>query len=263
LKNPFIIRLLEHLELGLYNRAVQIITVTEAFRQNLILRGVPAAKVSTVTNGADVEFWRPCDSPVALRHRLGLEDSFVVLYIGAHGISHSLGRILESAERLQDYPSIQFLFVGDGAEKDKLLQHAQEARLENIRFLDPVDKENVREFYNMADICLVPLRDVPLFETFIPSKMFEIMAMGRPIIGSLRGEAADILQRSKGALVVAPEDSEAIGRAILELYNNPERARTMGENGRRFVISHYSRESQAAHYIEILNKAVQEFWGNQ
>jgi glycosyltransferase involved in cell wall biosynthesis len=260
LKNYFIIRLLEYLEHALYNRSVQIITVTEAFRQNLIARGVDSAKVATVTNGADVEFWQPCESPIALRRRLGLEGCFIVLYIGAHGISHALGSILESAERLRDYPDICFLFVGEGAEKGQLIDQAREARLENVRFFNPVGKEGVKEFYAMSDVCLVPLRDVSLFETFIPSKMFEIMAMGRPIIGSVRGEAADILKRSKAALVVAPEDSESIAQAILQIYHNPEKALSMGKNARQFVVRNYSRDYLASLYIQTIDEVIKKSW---
>jgi glycosyltransferase involved in cell wall biosynthesis len=261
LKNALLIKLLARFELALYKQATHVVTVTEAFRQNLIARGVPSNKVVTITNGADLEFWQPSVSIIDLRKRLGLEGYFVVLYMGAHGISHALGRILESAERLLEYPDIQFLFVGEGAEKKQLIRQAQELRLENVRFLDPVDREDVREFYAMADVCLVPLRDIPLFETFIPSKMFEIMAMGRPIVGSVRGEAAGILQRSKGSLVVAPEDSNAIAQAILKIYQHPKKAQEMGENGRRFVATNYSRNSLAALYVEVINQVIKEFSG--
>jgi glycosyltransferase involved in cell wall biosynthesis len=123
-----------------------------------------------------------------------------------------------------------------------------------------VGKNGVKEFYALSDACLVPLRDIPLFETFIPSKMFEIMAMGRPIIGSVRGEAADILRRSKAALVVEPEDSESIALAILQIYNNPKKAVTMGKSARQFVVSNYSRDYLASLYLQEINEAVQKSW---
>ena len=256
LRNRHLIQWLERWELGLYRQATRVVTVTEAFRRNLINRGVPAEKVWTVPNGADVEFWQPIQPPPQLAQRLGLEGKFVVLYIGAHGISHALGRILESARRLREHSDIRFLFVGEGAEKVSLIQQAQQAQLENVQFLDPVAKPAVKEFYALADVCLVPLRNIPLFETFLPSKMFEIMAMARPIVGSVRGEPASILQRSGGAVVVGPEDSEAIAHALLHLYTHQDQARALGRRGRQFVVEQYSRRSLAATYMDALREAV-------
>lgn len=259
LKNRSLIRALEYVELTLYRRATRIITVTEAFRRNLIERGVPAEKVLTITNGADVDYWQPMASPGELRQQLGLQDAFVVLYIGAHGISHALGRILDSAQYLSNHPKIQFLFVGEGAEKSALIEQAQQNGLANVRFLDGVAKEQVKQFYALSDLCLVPLRGIPLFETFIPSKMFEIMAMGRPIVASVCGEAAAILARSGGAHIVEPEDSQAIAAAIVDLYHHPEKRHNMGQSGRKFVVEHYSRHSLASAYAAILQDAIQVY----
>lgn len=256
LTNPWLIRMLEMLEMALYRRATRIVTVTEAFRQNLISRGVPPHKVATIRNGADVEFWQPSEATSSLRQRLGLEGHYVVLYIGAHGISHALASILDSAQLLSNKPKIAFLFVGEGSEKAQLVAKAEQEGITNVRFLDPVGKEGVRDFYALADVCLVPLRNIPLFDTFIPSKMFEIMSMARPIIGSVRGEAADILRDSGSAVIVEPEDSKAIAGAILELMRDPQRARDMGEQGRRFVVEHYSRAALARTYASVLGETI-------
>jgi glycosyltransferase involved in cell wall biosynthesis len=263
LRNRHMIRALERLEMSLYHRATRVVTVTESFRRNLIDRGIPATKVFNVPNGADVDFWQPTEPPLDLRRRLGLEDRFVALYIGAHGISHALSRLLESAEQLQEHPQIHFVFVGEGAEKEKLVRQAREAGLKNVQFLDSVAKERVKEFYALADVCLVPLRDIPLFDTFIPSKMFEIMSMAKPIVGSLRGEAADILRRSGGAIVVEPEDGSAVAQAILHLYHQREQAEEMGRKGREFVIENYSRRSLAARYMKVMEEAVNEYRGGR
>src|SRR5207237_3477346 len=159
----------------------KVVVVTEAFRQNVIDRGLPTNKVVTIPNGADVDFWSPQPRVIETRQKLGLDDRFIVLYIGAHGISHALHRMLDSAAELQHIPRIHFVFVGEGDEKQKLIQRAQESKLKNVTFHDPVDRLTVREFYSLADVCLVPLRNIPLFDSFVPSKMFEMMAMARPI----------------------------------------------------------------------------------
>jgi glycosyltransferase involved in cell wall biosynthesis len=256
IRNRRVIRWLERLELALYGQAAKVVTVTEAFRRNLIERGIPEQKVHAIPNGADTDFWNPDEPPAELRKRLGLGGQFVVLYIGAHGISHALGRVLDAAARLKNVPAMQFLFVGEGAEKDALTNQARDLNLNNVMFHEPVDKERVRDFYALADVCLVPLRNIPLFDGFIPSKMFEIMAMGRPIVASVRGEAAEILMRSRSAIVVPPEDSAAIAQAVLHLYEQREEAKKMGEHGRGFVMRHYSRQALAADYLEVLEQAV-------
>lgn len=259
LRNPHLIHWLERLELALYHRATGVVTVTDSFRQNIIGRGVAGEKVVTIPNGADVDYWQPQEVPTELRWRLGLEEAFVVLYIGTHGVSQALRRILDTASQLAGHTAIRFLFVGDGAEKPQLVEEAHRAGLDNVRFLDAVGKAEARALYALADVCLVPLRNIPLFETFIPSKMFEIMAMGRPIVASVAGEAAGILRRSDGAIVVPPEDSTAIGRAIVELQRDPERATSMGRRGREFVVQHYSRRMLANDYLGLMEAAISDF----
>jgi glycosyltransferase involved in cell wall biosynthesis len=260
IRNRALIRLLERWEMNLYHSATRIVTVTEAFRQNLLTRGIEPNKVATITNGADTDYWQPVmDSAAKLRAELGLQDAFVVLYIGAHGISQGLTVLLKAAERLQSDPRVQFLFVGEGADKEKLVGEAARLGLKNVRFIAPVNKAKVREYYSMADLCLVPLRNIPLFDTFIPSKMFEVMSVGRPIVASLGGEAAQILQQSGGAVVVPPEDDAAVAAAVLELRRDPVRRAAMGRQGRDFTQSNYSRAILAQRYERVVEDAVASF----
>jgi glycosyltransferase involved in cell wall biosynthesis len=257
-KHARVSRLLEKIELGLYRRATRIVTVTEAFRTNLLSRDVPRGKVVTVTNGADIDFWQPREPPQDLRRRLGVSGAFVVLYIGTHGISHGLGAVLTSAIQLRDNMNIHFVFVGDGAEKRSLVEQARVSNLPNVHFIDSVNKAQVREYYALADVCLVPLKNIKLFDGFIPSKTFEIMAMGRPIVGSVRGEIADLLHGSGGAIVVEPENPAQLSDALLRLCSNPGLRRSMGAAGRRFVVENYSRKHLAEAYVRVLEEAIQE-----
>ena len=113
----------------------------------------------------------------------------------------------------------------------------------------------VIRWYRLADVGLVPLRNVPLFTAFIPSKMFELMACGLPVLGSVEGEAAEILTASGGARVVKPEDVTAIEREIRALRADPELRRRLGAAGRSFVAENYSRRKLAADYAAILESA--------
>ncbi|MBN1931061.1 MAG: glycosyltransferase family 4 protein [Desulfobacterales bacterium] len=261
LKNPLLIKMLERFENYLYQQASRIITVTDSFRESIISKGISPSKVTTITNGADTDYWQKNKVTAAeeFKRQLGLEGKFIVLYIGAHGISHALSKILASASLLKKERNIHFLFVGDGAEKEMLLTKAKEENIQNVTFLEPTNKEGVRKFYAIADVCLVPLRDIPLFETFIPSKMFEIMAMECPIVASLKGEAANILRRSGSAIVVSPEDSHEIRDAIVFLFNNKEKRMEMGKKGRQFVSRYYSRNSLANSYLQTLKETAREY----
>jgi glycosyltransferase involved in cell wall biosynthesis len=152
---------------------------------------------------------------------------------------------------------VVFVFVGEGAEKKMLMEKADRMKLTNVRFLPGQPKHVMASWYAAADAVLVPLRNIPLFETFIPSKMFEIMACGRPIVGSVRGEARAILEASQGALVVDPEDSSAIASAIQTLRQSPELAERLGRAGHRFVREHYDRRALARQYLDLLSGMVE------
>lgn len=256
LRNRVAIRALEALEMFLYRRAAKVVVVTSSFRDNLISRGLPAESVAVVTNGVDADRFFPDPAAGdALRQAHGFGHDFVVLYIGAHGISHALGAILDVARRFSA-DAVRFVFVGEGAEKQKLVRRAAELGLDNVVFLPAQPRDTVRAWYNAADVVLVPLRDIPLFDTFIPSKMFEILACARPIVGSVRGEPRDILVRSGGALVVEPEDVGAIGDAIERLRQSAALRAELSERGRGFVLAEYDRRVLAARYITILEDAL-------
>ena len=255
LRNRLLIWTLERMELFLYRRATRVVTVTRSFRDHIARRGIDAAKIGVVTNGVDLDRFTPGPRDEDFARANGLGGKFVVLYLGAHGISHALGRVLDAAERLRDLTDVRVVLVGEGAEKDALVADAQRRGLANVVFVGGVPKDEVLRWYRLADVGLVPLRDVPLFATFIPSKMFELLACGVPIVGSVAGEAAEILRESGGARVTPPEDVAAIEREIRALHADAALRRGLGEAGRAFVAERYSRRKLAAEYLAILEGA--------
>ena len=236
-----VIRVLERLELAAYAAADTVIVVSDGFRADLIGRGVPADKVHTIRNGVRLgEFDPGAPADAGLRARLGAGPGHcLVLYAGTHGISQGLASVAEAAARLTGEP-IRFAFVGEGADKQRLRQRVTELGLRNVTLLSGVPHEQVPALLAAADICLVPLRDMPLFSSFIPSKMFEYLAAGRPVIGAMAGEAAQIL-REAGARVVPPADSGALADAIRALAADPQRRQPMGRQGRCYVEEHFDR----------------------
>ena len=256
LKNRAVIRALERVELAAYRAADAVVTVTDGFRDDLIQRGVPAQKVHTIFNGADVDRFRASPEDAASqRARLGVDpDETVVLYAGAHGISHGLVSVADAAAKLRDEP-VRFVFVGEGAAKRDLANRVAELGLGNVLMLPGVPHDDVPALLAAADICLAPLRDVPLFATFVPSKIFEYLAAGRPVIGAVTGEPAAILRRA-GAVVVPPEDPAALADAVRELRADRDRREAIGAEGRRYVAEHFDRALLATRYHDLLADVV-------
>ncbi|MHB1533057.1 MAG: glycosyltransferase family 4 protein [Acidimicrobiales bacterium] len=256
LTNRWLIKILEAAELAAYRAADKVVVVSEGFREDLIRRGVPGSKVHTVRNGVDLGRFSPDEpAPSGARARLGAsEGDTLVIYIGAHGISHGLETVVEAAAKLQGQ-AVHLALVGEGAAKAKVQARAAEMGVTNVTFLPGVPRDEVAGLLAAADICLVPLRDVPLFSTFIPSKLFEYLAAGKAVIGSLRGEAAAILTEA-GAVVVDPDDPGALAGAIASLAADPARRAEMGRAGRAYVVEHFDRRRLAAGYLELLRDAV-------
>jgi glycosyltransferase involved in cell wall biosynthesis len=248
-----VIRVLEWLELTAYAAADTVIVVSDGFRANLIGRGVPASKVHTIRNGVRPgEFDPDAPADARLRTRLGARPGdCLVLYAGTHGISQGLTSVADTAAQLTD-EAIRFAFVGDGADKQRLRQRVAEHGLRNVTLLRGVPHEQVPALLAAADICLVPLRDVPLFSSFIPSKMFEYLAAGKPVVAALAGEAAQIL-REAGAWIVPPGDSQALATAIRTLAADPQRRQAMGHQGRCYVEKHFDRGALAQLYRKLLD----------
>lgn len=255
MKEGFVTKVLEKMELFFYRKSKKLIMVTQSFKDNVVNRGISEDKVHVITNGVNQDLFYPKEKNQELINKYNLQDKFVISYVGAHGISQNLSTILEVAKKLRTYKNIEFLFVGEGAEKDKLKQIVREEELTNVQFIDAQPKEAIPEFYNASDLCLIPLKNIELFKTFIPSKMFEIMACGVPIVASLEGEAAQILEDSKAALIVQPDNPNEIAAAIEELINDKEKYSQMKANGPEFVEKNYSRNKLAERYLELINNA--------
>ena len=256
LSNVFLIRVLEYWELFLYRQAALVVTVTNAFRHKLIERGVIPEKIVVVSNGASVDIFCPGNKNNDLCNDLGVSDKFVVSYIGAHGISQGVETIMEAAEILQSRTDIAFVFVGEGAMKHSMVVEKNRKDLRNVIMLPSQPKDNMPDLYRVSDVCLVPLRDIPLFDTFVPSKMFEIMSCGIPIIGSVRGEAREILENSGSARIISPESVHELVDSIKWMADNPQIRNKMGASGRIFVCEYYNRTMLAKKYVNYLKRIV-------
>ena len=252
LRNRFLIRTLERVELAAYRAANAVVVVSDGFRADLIRRGVPPEKIHTIRNGVDLDRFAPRDSDVtATRAQLGANDDVtLVLYAGAHGVSHGLNALADAAAALAG-DSVHVAFVGEGAAKVELRKRVTDLGLTNVSLHAGVPWCEMPQLLRAVDICLVPLRDVPLFSSFIPSKLFECLAAGKPVVGSVRGESAEIL-RNAGAVVVEPEDVRALAEALRDLSTDRQRWAQMGLQGRAYVADHFDRRQLASQYRSLL-----------
>jgi len=238
----------------LYLRADRIVVVTPAFKDHLIRYwNVPAAKISVVENGVETDLFRLDPAAMEVRKQLKVEDRFLICYIGTMGNAHGLEIVIAAAEELQTaLPRALFLLIGEGAEKERIVELAAGRRLTNIEFLDQQPRERIPAYISAADLCLVMLKKTELFKTVIPTKLLEYMACERPVIVAVDGQARQIVEEAGAGVFVEPENSKELVRAILNLAKDPEHRRKMGTNGRQYIVNKLSREKTAWDYIAVL-----------
>jgi glycosyltransferase involved in cell wall biosynthesis len=218
-------------------------------------RGISAEKIAIVTNGADLERYVQGERMNDLRKELELDEGvFLASYIGTHGMAHGLGTVLRAAKRLEGEPGIRFLLVGDGAERERLLKEKEEMGLTNVIMLGQQPKERMPLFLSATDACLVLLIKSELFKTVLPSKIFEAMAMARPIVLGVEGESRELIEEGGCGMCIEPENDEELAEAILNLAKNPDMAKKLGEQGKRYVASRFDREALAMEYLDLLER---------
>jgi glycosyltransferase involved in cell wall biosynthesis len=210
MKESSAIRALERLELFLYRKAARIVSVTHSFKKALIARGVDSDKIVVVTNGVDMSRFKPMPKDPDLLRDLGLKGKFVAGYVGTHGLAHHLETLLDAAEMLCALPNgdvFHFIMLGDGARKQMLKDEAVRRGLDNLTFVDSVPKEQVARYWSLLDVSIIHLRKTELFTTVIPSKLFECMGMGLPVLHGVAGESADIVREEGVGIVFEPENA--------------------------------------------------------
>ncbi len=253
LKNRYLIRLLESIEMFLYRKATRIVGVVDSFREVLVSRGIPSEKITIIKNGVDLKLFNNHFDQIELKRKHNLPDKFIVSYIGTHGMAHALDKVLDVAQLLKKENEIHFFFVGDGAEKGNLIKQKTANDLHNVTFAEKAQKKLVPELYALADVLLVTLRKIDLFKNALPSKLFEIMAMGKPILLMVDGEARTFVEKVGAGLFVEPENPEDLVKNILFLKSHSAEVQRLGDNGKNFVRRHFDRNKLADDYLDILN----------
>jgi len=248
MKEGLAMRILRRLEARLYRSAERIVTVTDPMRERLIERGVPEEKVGVVPNGADLKRLLPRLASAELAADLKLEGKFVVGYVGTHGFAQGLEVVIRAAS-LVGGKNIHFLFVGEGARREFLIEMARGLGLQNVTFLRGVPADTAVEYLALSDAIVVPLRNSALFESALPSKIFEAAAMEKPLLLSARGLSADVIREYNAGIAVEPENAQALAEAVLLLHEN-RALRESFRGGCRALARQYNRETLANRMLE-------------
>ena len=243
------------LEKMMYKSALHIVTVGEGYKQKLIERGVPESKISIIMNGVDSSLYSPAQPDKELLKQYNLEGKFICSYIGTIGMACGLKVVLEASEILkkQGKNDIVFLLIGGGATKDELEQKAKAENIQNVLFLGLQPKNKITAWVNTSDCTLAHLIKTDLFKTVMPSKIFESAGCGKPILLGVEGFAKKFIEENSCGLCFEPENAEDLVQKLLELYNNRNLQKTLGENGLKNVAAKYNRDTQAVKYIETLS----------
>ena len=252
MKQNWALRFLEKLELFLYRKSNAVVALTPAFKTNLMGRGINGDKISIAMNGVDLNRYSPRPPDPDLAREWQTEGAFVVSYLGTHGMAHGLHNVLDAADLLRDEPDI----IGDGAERASLVSAAQERRLDNLRLEPPQPKNQMPKVWSVCDVALVHLKNQPVFSEVIPSKIFEAMGMGIPILlAAPEGEASRILAEDGTGLHVPAEDPEALAAAVVRLRNDAGLRQTLSKNGLAAAPRH-TRRRQAEVMLQTLEIVV-------
>jgi glycosyltransferase involved in cell wall biosynthesis len=249
MKRGFAIRLIEKIETFAYARANLVVSVTDGFVPHIRARR-PDGPIAVIKNGVDLS--RFTSDPVAadaFRAQHGLTGKFVASYVGTHGMAHGLDSVIAAAERLKHRTDIAILMVGGGAERERIRATRDRRGLTNIVMLDQLPKEAMPAVWGASDAALVLLKRVDTFKNVIPSKMFEAMALGVPMILGVEGEAKALMDDGGAGIAITPENDAELVTAIERLADDRTLGKKFGKSGQKYVRAHFDRETLARAYL--------------
>ena len=253
LKRTWAISLAKRFEKWVYGKSDEIVVISEGFKQNLQEKNLNSAKIKVIPNWVDTDILRPYPKDNPLSQELSLNNKFVLMYSGTISLSSylSLEKILEAAKAFKDETGVRFVFVGDGLKKPDLLQKAKELDLNNVTFLPFQAYKDLPLLLAASDVLFVPL-DKEKTKLSVPSKLYNYLAAGRPILGlaDSTSEVANIINEANCGLIADPEDVDNIVERIKQMKNSGENCERFGKNARKYCIEFYSKETVLKKYEE-------------
>ncbi|MFG6495404.1 glycosyltransferase family 4 protein [Fictibacillus sp. UD] len=257
LKNQKFIKMAEKLESFLYKKAWKIATATEGIADYMLKKGKKEESVFLLPNGVNTETFKPRDKNTDWLQKLGFEGKKVFTFAGRIGYAQGLDSVIKAAKIVESTnPEIRFLFIGDGPEKEELIQLKESIQAENVVFHDSVPVTEMPNIFSITDFSIVSLRNIALFQGARPSKIFPALASGVPVLYCGVGESAKLIEDSGSGIIATPEDEKDIAKKIIHCASLDEAAYSQySKNGREFVC----REFSWSRIVDDLLENVQEF----
>lgn len=254
LKNPILISLSRWLERFLYARATHIVVNSPAYRDYLIqTKGIAENKVTLIPNGVDTTVFSGEENGDAIREKYRLDNKFVVTYAGALGMANDISTILRAADQVRNDNRVHFLLVGDGKERANLEDQAHALELSNVTFTGSLPKKEMPAILAASDVCVATLKNIPMFRTTYPNKVFDYMAAAKPTVLAIDGVIREVVETAKGGIFVQPGDADALAKAVQELNADRTRAQSMGAAARKYVVEHFDRQQQASAFADLID----------
>jgi glycosyltransferase involved in cell wall biosynthesis len=219
-------------------------------------KNVAAEKISVIPNGIDPDIFYPREPDETITEKYGLKNKFVCSYIGTIGMACGLDVVIEAAEILKKdgIHNIVFLLVGEGASKKELEKKSIDKKLDNIIFAGRQDKSLIPAYLSASDACLVHLKKTSIFESVLPSKIFEAASMSKPIILGVEGFAADLVKKADAGICIEPDNAAQLAGAVKNLASTPLLCEKLGRNGLDYVSKHHNRNILAQKYLDTITR---------
>lgn len=249
--NKYLLKLAYQLEAKCYKRAYLVTGQTQGIVDDISFR-FPSKRIYYLPNGVDTSFY---DSQSVItgdfRERNGFQvTDFLIFYGGILGHAQGLEVVLNAANLLKNQRHVHFILQGTGPEHEHLLQLKENLDLKQVHFFEPVQKQEMPSILKSVDVAIIPLKKLLLFEGAIPSKVYEALAMKKPLLLGVSGEAKrHFIDKAKAGLYFEPENHDDLARQIMVLVENPEDLAVMGENARNYVSSNFDRDKIAKDFL--------------
>lgn len=256
IKNKKLVKTLEALERFAYRKANHIVVVTNAFKQHVEKQGIAPEKITVIRNGVDLKLFSELDADKEFAESIGVSGKFVASYVGTHGMAHGLDIVIEAAELLRSRDDIVFLMAGDGAERQRLCDEVETRKLTNVVMLGQLPKSDMPKLWSISSASLVLLRKLDLFLTVIPSKIFESMAMKKPIILGVKGESKEIIGDAESGIAIEPESASELAAVVERLADSPELCARLGSNGNIYVNKYFNRDVLAEKFENVITETL-------
>lgn len=260
MRNPLIIRGTAWMERCIYNRASEIVALTQGIASDIVRRGWRADKVHQLPCAVDTaQFVADEAARDEVRSAHGWSDRFVLLYFGALGEANNLPVLVRAAQRLAHRPDIRLVLVGDGFRRPWLQEQVRALGLQNVQVLPPVPKSQAPAYLAAADACVVSLQDLPVFAGAIPTKLVEYMASGRPVLCGVPGEARRIVEAAQAGHCFEPDDDQRLAQLVEQLRDDPAQARQLGAGARRYVQANFDIRKRSSRIAVLLQQTAQGY----